>query len=152
MVGLYIYATYFHTQEHSGHRTLYFTHGVLQRDVSIGNILISKVGDKIGGLVNDLDYAKQTEAFKKPLLQGMSTELDEDLELEKRILQRRQGVQIPDKLMHALKRAEQREGEYIAMCQEILDKVPSPSSPPSLVSVFLSHHILLSLRPPGFGI
>jgi hypothetical protein len=84
----------------------------------------------------------------------MSTELDEDLELEKRLLQRRQKVQIPDNLMHALKRAEQRESEYIAICQEILDKVPSPSSPPSLVSVFLSHHILPSLKlpPSAFGV
>ncbi|KAG6848780.1 hypothetical protein C0991_012514, partial [Blastosporella zonata] len=89
---------------------LAFKRKTLQRDISIGNVLIRDAGDDDGteACLIDFDYAKVTNGTKPTLIQTFKSktpEFDDDEEDVKRILQRRfkkRGLELPHHISDAL--------------------------------------------------
>ena len=128
---------------------MYFKHGILQHDISIGNILICQVENKIFASLIDFDYAKKAASLKAPLLGQPSAPVDIRLMRHKPALEENLTIVLSDKLMSVLTKIKGDKEGFLETCLQI--RQVDTSKKPSVCSWFLSC-CLLSYFFLAFGV
>lgn len=125
----------------SAHRYLYYK-GILHRDISIGNILISPDGinaEKTSGCLIDLDYAKKTSIDPKPPTVNSPQQDERSSKIRQGVSLTLEGYHsagIDDKALSALLSLCKTTGSAIDYVEHILQSKPSLSATNKIVSVF----------------